>query len=99
MPGLTARTINELIDSYGQSLFRAGKAPRIWAPRCRGRRGHPVLFSWSLAHEVAQLAAGEGLNALVARHEVEDFESGSDSILEDLDTPEDYERLRARYGL
>jgi molybdenum cofactor cytidylyltransferase len=97
MPGLTAGTINLVVDSYAQSLARAHDAPRIWVPRCGSRRGHPVLFPWSLAREAASLTANEGLNALLARHEVEYLETSSDAILEDFDTPEDYQRLRARY--
>jgi molybdenum cofactor cytidylyltransferase len=99
MPGLTAQTIDHLIDAYQASLRGPDPTACIWAASYRGRRGHPVLFPWSLAAEVARLAAGEGLNALLARHPVADVESADDAISEDLDTPEDYERLRSRYGM
>jgi molybdenum cofactor cytidylyltransferase len=99
MPGLTVTTIDHLIDAYQASLRGPDSTPRIWAPSNRGRRGHPVLFPWSLADEVPRLAVDEGLNALLARHPVEDVESAEDAISEDLDTPEDYERLRSRYGM
>jgi molybdenum cofactor cytidylyltransferase len=99
MPGLSAATIDALIDAYEAGLRRGGQASQIWAPRCRGKRGHPVLLSWSLADEVPRLAAHEGLNALVGRHPVEYVEAAEDSVFEDFDTPEDYERLRARHGL
>ncbi|HVJ85785.1 MAG TPA: nucleotidyltransferase family protein [Caulifigura sp.] len=59
------------------------------------RNGHPVLIPWSLASRVRELPATEGLNALkrfpgveVVRHPVQD-----PSVLWDLDTPEDYQRL------
>ena len=47
---------------------------------------------------MAELGPNEGINALLKRHEVAYVEASADAILEDLDTPEDYERLRARYG-
>lgn len=99
MPGLSTATIDAVIGAYEAGLDRDVQAAQIWAPRCRGRRGHPVLFSWSLADAVPRLAAHEGLNALLTRHAVEHVEAAEDSIFEDLDTPEDYDRLRARYGL
>jgi CTP:molybdopterin cytidylyltransferase MocA len=57
-----------------------------------------VLFPWPLAAEVAQLGVDEGLNAIVARHGVAYVEAASDAISQDFDTPEDYDRLKARYG-
>lgn len=98
IPGLTVGTINALLDAYEASLDKRVDPPRIWAPRCGTRRGHPVLFPWSLTAEVGQLAANEGVNVLLSRYPIEFVEAGQDSILEDMDTPEDYERLRARYG-
>jgi len=43
-------------------------ARRILVPACDGKKGHPVLFPWSLASEVVGLAPDAGLNALVQRH-------------------------------
>jgi molybdenum cofactor cytidylyltransferase len=100
MPGLTAGTIDSLVGAYESNLVsEPGAAPRIWAPRHGSRRGHPVLFPWALSQEVAELGPDQGINTLVARHEVTHVEATADAILEDLDTPEDYERLRSRYGL
>lgn len=71
---------------------------RILIPTCGGRRGHPVLFRWNLAADVFSLASDVGLNQLVRQHaaEVVELETGNASILADLDTPEDYERLLQR---
>jgi molybdenum cofactor cytidylyltransferase len=93
MPGLAVRTIDELVHHYQAALQSVDALPSIWAPRHQGRRGHPVLFPWSMAAEVSQLAPGEGINALLARHEVRHLETDAPAI-DDLDTPEDYERLR-----
>lgn len=72
----------------------------ILVPTWRGRRGHPVLFRWTLAAEVAALPADRGLNELVRRHaaEVTELPVESDSILADVDTPADYERLIRTQG-
>lgn len=76
------------------SGFRA-RSDAMHLPTCDGRNGHPLLIPWSLALRVRELPAGEGLNALkrlpdveVVKHPVDDR-----SVLWDLDTPEDYQRL------
>ena len=89
-PVLTAELIGLLIDAW---LTRGST---ILIPRCGERRGHPVLFRWSLACEVAQIPADRGLNWLVERYssEVDELAVDHPSVLTDLDTVEDYERLR-----
>lgn len=94
MPGLEPGVINAVIDAYDQSVRQPQDQPRIWAARHQGRRGHPVLFPWILAAEVATLGADEGLKALLTRHPVEFVDVDSDGIFADIDTPEDYVRER-----
>jgi len=98
MPTLTAEIIDRLIAAHEAGLAAPGAARPIRAPRHRTKHGHPVLFPWPLAAEVSRLGADEGLNAIVARHGVEYVEAASDAISQDFDTPEDYDRLRARFG-
>ncbi len=93
MPALTAAAIAGLIRAYRQSLDSPTPAERVWVPRYRGRRGHPVLLAWSLAADVAPLGSHEGLNALVDRNPVHYVETDDASVCDDLDTPEDYARL------
>ena len=73
--------------------------PTILVPRCGSRRGHPTLFRWSLAREVARIPADRGLNWLLREHaeEVTELPVETDAALTDLDTPEDYARLRAKW--
>lgn len=97
MPGLEHEIIDRLIDAHVQSLTRRG-GPSIRAPRYAAKRGHPVLFPWPLSAEVPRLGAGEGLNVLVERHGVQYVEAADDAIAQDFDTPEDYDRLRTRFG-
>jgi molybdenum cofactor cytidylyltransferase len=98
IPGLRVNTINALLAAYEADRGDAAKRPRIWAPRRGTRHGHPVLFPWSLAAQVGELAPDEGVNVLLSRSSVEFVDVAEDSILEDVDTPEDYERLRSRLG-
>lgn len=71
----------------------------VLVPRCGARRGHPTFFRWRLAGEVPHIPVGQGLNWLVKQHaaEVREVEFDDSSVITDLDTPEDYERLRRRW--
>ncbi|WP_143422993.1 nucleotidyltransferase family protein [Halarsenatibacter silvermanii] len=80
--------------------FRA-ENPSILAPRCCGRRGHPVLISTSLLPDLYKMADGAeqpegGLRELLEerRDEIEYFETEDSSVLEDLDYREEYLQLR-----
>src|SRR3990172_9309399 len=66
---------------------------KILVPTCGGRRGHPVLFRWELAREVADIPPDRGLDWLLERHasDVTELEIPDRSVLCDLDTPEDYD--------
>jgi molybdenum cofactor cytidylyltransferase len=70
----------------------------IFVPVFAGRRGHPTLFAWPHAAAVFAHAAGQGLNTYVRAREDEVLEVpvSDPDILCDLDTPDDYERLRRR---
>lgn len=73
---------------------------RILVPVHNGRRGHPTLFRWDLAAEVPRIPHDQGLNRLTKDHAAELIELPvpSDTILIDLDTPADYERLQSGPG-
>jgi molybdenum cofactor cytidylyltransferase len=67
----------------------------ILVPTWQGRRGHPTLIGWSHLAGIKAHPAGEGLNAYLRRHQHETLELPADNacVIEDVDTPEDYERL------
>ncbi len=104
MPFLPATAIDAVIAAYRHRLPAKASAatstgdatsrPKVIVPRCQGRCGHPVLFAWSLAAEVALLAPDEGLNRLVERHQALAVEVLDEGVLSDVDTPEDYARLQ-----
>ncbi len=68
----------------------------IVVPVSGGKRGHPIALPWSLAITLPTLPAGVGVNALVALHgaKVVEIEVSDRGAVDDLDTPEDYERWR-----
>jgi molybdenum cofactor cytidylyltransferase len=85
---------SDLIDAMLGDFARTGA--EILVPTYKGRRGHPVLFRWSLAAEVGRLSEVEGVNGLLKRHPPAEFASPDDSVLGDLDTPEDFAKACRR---
>jgi molybdenum cofactor cytidylyltransferase len=72
----------------------------IVVPTHGGRRGHPTLIDWRHVSGMRALPAGEGLNVYLRQHTADTLEVALDSadVLCDLDTPEDYERLRRSFA-
>jgi molybdenum cofactor cytidylyltransferase len=72
----------------------------IVMPEWNGKRGHPTLFAWPLAAEVAEIPADSGLNWLVRKHadSLHVIETSDHSVLADLDRPDDYKTWRNRLG-
>ncbi len=91
MPELSPAIVDALLDAHEV------RAPAILAPMFGGKRGHPVLFPWAMALKVEELGADEGVNALLARHDFRRIACADPSILHDLDSPDDYQRLRNRH--
>lgn len=92
-PAIESQIIDWLLARWAETTAD------ILIPTANGRRGHPTLFRWSLAEAVREIPADQGLNALVARFAdtIEEFPVDGSGILTDIDTPEDYTRLRNRF--
>ena len=92
-PVLDAELIDALITVWNR------ERPQILVPRYGDRRGHPTLFRWTLAQELDRIPPDRGLNWLVREHadEVIELPTDSDATVTDLDTPEDYSWLRAKW--
>ena len=84
----------EIIPALLAARERTGKA--IVAPRYRDGRGNPVLFSRELFGELLEVSGDQGARSVVERDAgrvtLVDFDL---PMPQDLDTPEDYDRLRA----
>jgi len=90
--------------SFGASIVSAllavagtgGKT--IVVPVHGGRRGHPTVIAWKHVAGIRALSADDGINSYLRMHAAEALEVpvGDAGILDDLDTPADFDRLRAR---
>jgi CTP:molybdopterin cytidylyltransferase MocA len=90
-PMIKAGLINDLIEVY-----RSGEKG-IVVPTYQGRGGHPVIISAGYVDDIMRLDddSDEGLRGFINDHSHDCLEAPVDtpSILEDIDVPEDYQRL------
>jgi molybdenum cofactor cytidylyltransferase len=86
MPLVRASTVRRLIEAFGGS-----QAPILRAV-CGGRHGHPVIFSRAVFEDLRRADPAVGARAVVRAHGAVDIEVHDRGVLEDVDTPEDYER-------
>jgi molybdenum cofactor cytidylyltransferase len=96
-PSITAGLIAEMVNASNRpgSPERAGMGA-IVVPVYHGKRGHPLLFSACYSQEVLTRYDGEGLHGLLLAHpdEVVELPAADDSVLSDMDYPQDYLRLQ-----
>ncbi len=85
-PQVEERSVRVVCDS-----FRKNKSS-IVVPSYRMRRGHPWLIAKELWSEVLKMRAPESMRDFLNAHKNDIFyiQYDSPSILQDLDTPEDY---------
>ena len=89
-PVLSPAVVRQLLDAAGSS------ACSIAVPVHGGRRGHPTLIRWRHVAGIRSLPADAGINADLRAHRAEtlDVPVSDPGVLADLDTPDDYARLR-----
>jgi molybdenum cofactor cytidylyltransferase len=87
-PSITTKLINKMLRSF------AATEKSILVPLNESRRGHPVLFSRQYRDEILTHFNDVGLRGLLHKHPEEVFELtvSTDSVLYDMDYPEDYRR-------
>lgn len=87
-PFIDPALVNRMIDAF----YLSKKA--IVVPVCRGRRGHPVIFSRDLFPELLAAPLDQGAKTVVRAHASEtlELETADEGITCDIDTPEDYRR-------
>jgi molybdenum cofactor cytidylyltransferase len=92
-PELTPELVERLLQRW-----RETQAPVV-APFYQGQRGHPILFDRGLWPEIMALPADANPRRLLQiPGRLEAVPVAEDSILLDLDTPDDYSRALARRG-
>jgi molybdenum cofactor cytidylyltransferase len=91
-PMLTPETIDQLLAAYWR-----GESELI-APVYQGQRGNPVLIGRRYFAELLALPAGDAPRTLLQRHTAELLlvPVETETVVQDLDTWEAYERLRPR---
>lgn len=83
-PGVYDLLIREFRNRFPQKT--------IFLPAYKGRRGHPALFSVKHRREALRIEGDRGFREVLERfpQEVSQVEMESESIVHDLDTPEQY---------
>jgi CTP:molybdopterin cytidylyltransferase MocA len=86
-PTLNPDVVRRLLETGSQSRS-------IVVPVHGGRRGHPTLIAWQHVAGLQALPPGVGINAYLRGQEVFEMPVADAGVLADLDTPEDWERIR-----
>lgn len=89
-PQLPVAVFDAVLDAY-----RRTRAP-IVVPSIAGDTGHPVVFDMSLRDEILGVDPSQGLRSVTYAHRGEVLRVPVDTVgvLDDIDTPDDYDRLK-----
>jgi molybdenum cofactor cytidylyltransferase len=70
----------------------------VVAPTIAGDSGHPVVFDLSLREEILAVDPAQGLRAVTYAHRSDRLRVPVDTVavIDDVDTPDDYERIAGR---
>jgi molybdenum cofactor cytidylyltransferase len=87
-PQVQERTVQLICEEY------QGSKSRLIVPSFQTRRGHPWLVARPLWNEILALIPPESPRDFLTRHanEIHYVNMNTQSVLADLDTPEDYEK-------
>jgi molybdenum cofactor cytidylyltransferase len=90
-PLVSSRTITELANVHGSG------PDNILIPLYHGRRGHPTLFPRKAIEDIFSV---ETLRDILASRagSVRTVDVDDEGVVLDLDTPEDYERIKQRFA-
>jgi CTP:molybdopterin cytidylyltransferase MocA len=86
-PALAPAVVQRLLAVPGDGIV---------IPTFERKRGHPARVGWSLVPDLLNWPAGFGLNDFFRANAVVEMSADTRDILDDIDTPEEYERWRAR---
>lgn len=94
-PSLQPKTILQVLMAYAEG------AGEIIAPSYQRRRGHPILIDRRYWQEILALPENGAPRDVINAHQdqIHHVVVDNDSILRDVDTPQDYNQERGRAGL
>jgi len=87
---ITCDIINELTENYIKD--------KVLIPTFQGRKGHPIIIPYTMKNEILTMNAEKTtLKDVLSRHSdiINFLEMKSDRVLIDMDTKEEYERIKA----
>jgi len=89
-PHMRIETVSGVLETYGNT------GAKIIVPSYNYRRGHPWLIDRTLWSELENLNPSYTLRDFLRRyqHEIHYFNVDSPSVLQDLDTPQDYQQSK-----
>jgi molybdenum cofactor cytidylyltransferase len=95
-PAVAPQTIQTLVHSF----FASAPHPPLVIPSHLGKKGHPMVISWSLVPAILALPPGETLRTVVQHHlpQARVIPVDDPWVLEDLDTPEDLARVQSTWS-
>ncbi len=95
IPLVRPQTFHALVDVFSKDR------PRILYPTFLGQRGHPPLIPCQYRGELMQWTGNGGLKGFLEQYDSKSFDVPvfDESILMDMDTPEHYRQVVARYEI
>jgi len=79
------------------ALRSSSDGSTVFIPSHAGRRGHPILCAGTLLEAFLGLPPGGTARDVISAAKVAHVPTPNDGVLEDMDTPEEYERLLEIY--
>lgn len=94
-PGIERKVVAALIDA-----FNTGSGGKILVPSSESRGGHPILVPAAFFSAIIDLPPEGSLRDVIGHPDtpVEYVEVDTDSVLRDINTPEEYEQELAHHG-
>jgi molybdenum cofactor cytidylyltransferase len=104
IPELPERILFTLVDhpalKIGTVRLLLESSAALAIPRYSGKRGHPVIMSREIAHEILAEPITSKVNHVIDRHAagIHYIDVNDPGVRDDIDDPQHYEELLAREG-
>jgi molybdenum cofactor cytidylyltransferase len=87
-PLVHASSIDKIINHFKKH------GPDILVPSYQNKKGHPPIFHQRLKSKILNLPMDQGLNSLFADHPPQTIEIDDRGIIENFNTPQEFETIR-----